>query len=251
MLALVGPASAATVSVNESNLGVDWFVDPDGTAGAGAFVNGPGTAPEGTGSFQLATSSGADKIGLYTGNQGGTFLSDISSLNYCTYRDPSSDVTGHLLPSIQIGVAGFSDGTPFATLVFEPVYQPGPSVVEGSWQCWNAFSGGDAIWWATKNIPGAPVAFNSFVPWSTIASNNPDAFISGVFGVKAGSGWNGVFLGNVDALEMNGTTYDFNPRPFTMDDCKDGGWQTFTDPVFKNQGDCVSYFASNGKTHGE
>ncbi len=38
--------------------------------------------------------------------------------------------------------------------------------------------------------------------------------------------------------------------PTSKDQCKDGGWQTFTDAqgntAFKNQGDCVSYVASNG-----
>lgn len=27
--------------------------------------------------------------------------------------------------------------------------------------------------------------------------------------------------------------------------CKNGGWQAYTDPTFRNQGDCVSYFQSN------
>jgi hypothetical protein len=31
------------------------------------------------------------------------------------------------------------------------------------------------------------------------------------------------------------------------DQCKNGGWQNFTSPSFKNQGDCVSYFANGGK----
>jgi hypothetical protein len=251
MLAAIGPASAATVSVNELNLGVDWIVDNQSSAGAGAFVSGPAGQPYGGGSFQLATNSDADRIGVYTGNQIGVPLNAISSLSYCTYRDASSTVAGHLLPSIQLEVGGFANGVTYATMVFEPVYQPGASFAVGSWQCWDAFKGGNAIWWATKGIPGAPNAFNSFVPWSDIVSNNPDAVIVGRFGTKAGGGWAGTFLGNVDGLEMNGTIYDFNPRPFTKEDCKNGGWQNFTDPVFKNQGDCVSYFASNGKTHGE
>jgi hypothetical protein len=29
--------------------------------------------------------------------------------------------------------------------------------------------------------------------------------------------------------------------PTSKDQCKNGGWQTFTSPKFKNQGDCVSY----------
>ena len=39
----------------------------------------------------------------------------------------------------------------------------------------------------------------------------------------------------------------------TQSDCKQGGWQTMIDGVgnhFKNQGDCVSYFATGGKNLG-
>jgi hypothetical protein len=35
--------------------------------------------------------------------------------------------------------------------------------------------------------------------------------------------------------------------PTTKDQCKDGGWKTFTSPAFKNQGDCVSFVATKGK----
>jgi hypothetical protein len=34
--------------------------------------------------------------------------------------------------------------------------------------------------------------------------------------------------------------------PTTKDDCKDGGWQSFFG-AFKNQGDCVSFVATDGK----
>jgi hypothetical protein len=39
----------------------------------------------------------------------------------------------------------------------------------------------------------------------------------------------------------------------TLSDCKEGGWQTMIDNAgnsFKNQGDCVSYFATKGKNLG-
>ena len=39
----------------------------------------------------------------------------------------------------------------------------------------------------------------------------------------------------------------------TKDECKDGGWQSMIDNAgnsFKNQGDCVSYFATKGKNLG-
>jgi hypothetical protein len=35
--------------------------------------------------------------------------------------------------------------------------------------------------------------------------------------------------------------------PKSKDQCKKGGWQKFTNPSFKNQGDCVSYVATHGK----
>lgn len=41
-----------------------------------------------------------------------------------------------------------------------------------------------------------------------------------------------------------------NVPPTSKDQCKDGGWMTFTNPSFKNQGDCVSYVATNGGNPG-
>jgi hypothetical protein len=47
----------------------------------------------------------------------------------------------------------------------------------------------------------------------------------------------------IDNTDVSGTSYDYE---FTSkSDCKDGGWKNFTFPPgpFKNQGQCVSYFA--------
>ena len=38
--------------------------------------------------------------------------------------------------------------------------------------------------------------------------------------------------------------------PTSKDECKNGGWQTFTDPSFKSEGDCVSFVATGGKKGG-
>jgi hypothetical protein len=48
-----------------------------------------------------------------------------------------------------------------------------------------------------------------------------------------------------DNVVINNTTYTFE----SADSCKNGGWQQFTSSPgpFKNQGDCVSYFATAGK----
>jgi glucuronoarabinoxylan endo-1,4-beta-xylanase len=33
------------------------------------------------------------------------------------------------------------------------------------------------------------------------------------------------------------------PAPTSKDECKQGGWATFNNPSFRNQGDCVSSVA--------
>jgi hypothetical protein len=40
------------------------------------------------------------------------------------------------------------------------------------------------------------------------------------------------------------------PSPTSKDQCKNNGWKTFNNPTYKNQGDCVSAVASNGKAKG-
>lgn len=55
-------------------------------------------------------------------------------------------------------------------------------------------------------------------------------------------------LGNgflVDGISLASST-PVGP-PTDKDQCKKGGWQTFDNPPFKNQGDCVSYVATGGK----
>jgi hypothetical protein len=37
--------------------------------------------------------------------------------------------------------------------------------------------------------------------------------------------------------------------PTSKDQCKNGGWKTFDNPTFKNQGECVSFVASHGRKH--
>jgi len=38
--------------------------------------------------------------------------------------------------------------------------------------------------------------------------------------------------------------------PTSVEQCRNDGWRTFTNPRFKNQGDCVSYVASQGRAGG-
>jgi hypothetical protein len=86
---------------------------------------------------------------------------------------------------------------------------------------------------------GAP-----FYTLSQIEAMCPEAIVVG-FGVNIGSN-NPSYDVETDLVSFNGTVYDFEldpvapTTPTTKDQCKDGGWMNFTNPTFKNQGQCVS-----------
>ena len=54
---------------------------------------------------------------------------------------------------------------------------------------------------------------------------------------------------DITNITVNGELQVPTPQA-AKDQCKNGGWQNFTSPSFKNQGDCVSYFATGGKNPG-
>lgn len=241
-VAFAGPAMAATtVAVNEASLGTSW----NNTSVAGGTI-AFGKDFAGVGALQLNTPDAAAKAELTTAAAGAP-LETLSNASYGTFRDATSTSNDVQTAAIKVVIDfnGAATGG-FNTIVFEPEYTYPGQVADGEWQTWAA--GGDAKWWATRPMPGVTLAFDSFVPLSTIIAANQDAVINAIT-VGTGSGNPGLLAG-VDFLTVGETTYDFGPRAFDKADCKDGGWATsFTADQFVNQGDCVSFFASNGKTH--
>ena len=70
----------------------------------------------------------------------------------------------------------------------------------------------------------------------------PDAKVT-AFGFSLGSGMKGD--GVLEAINFADTRYTFAEKVIlaSKDECKDGGWATSTHPTYRNQGECVSYFA--------
>lgn len=253
---IVGAAANTTIVVTADDVGVSWFPNDTRSGGSNAFVSGPATPPLGSGSLQMTTDSsiagsGQAKAQLFNYSYVGTALADIGALSYWDYRSSSSTNSLSQRVSINVEVDYVGDGSSFTTLVFEPVYQPGGAgaLLTDTWQSWDAIDDGAGIWWSTRAIPGV-CAFDCFVSWATILANNPNAKVSGGLGFNIGSGWVGAFSGNADALAVtvgaDTTTYDFElveliGPPVDKDECKDNGWQSFNNPAFKNQGDCIQY----------
>jgi hypothetical protein len=217
-------------------------------AGNGTFRTGPGAPPSGVGSFEMVTPTGNDKATLFNFDHIGTELADINKIGYATYRTTGASPNQVPAINIQVDVNGADPGG-FTTLVFEPVYNTGQGAIQdGVWQTWDAYQGGQAIWWSSNPIPSAPNR-DTFVSWNTIVAANPNAVIVGGFGVNQGSG-NPALTASSDILLIgsNGDciTYDFEPfRVATSkDDCKNGGYNNVKDAQgnsFKNQGQCIQY----------
>src|SRR3954451_16200699 len=144
-------------------------------AGTGAFEYGPAAPPLGAGSLGLVTPTGADKVTLFNYDHVGTKLADVTAIAYDTYRKDGSDQQVAAL-NIEVDANGSAPGG-FTTLVFEPVYNTDQgAVVSGQWHHWDAFNGGNAIWWSSNPIQSAPNR-DTFVSWNTIVGANPNAVI--------------------------------------------------------------------------
>ena len=142
--------------------------------------------------------------------------------------------SGTIPPGFQLVVDFDNNGTPDGILVGEPTYY-----------------GND--WWASN---GSAQFVKDGAPSHTGGSGStnhgtldqwraafPNAVVK-AFGFSLGSGVKGD--GVINAIDFAGTRYTFAADVVLTgkDDCKNGGWATSTMPVFKNQGDCVSYFST-------
>jgi hypothetical protein len=219
-LGIAGPVAAvSTVVVRPGDVGASW-VAGSRPGGSSAFVTGPATAPLGVGSLQFTTADVHASAELLNRAYIGTPLANFDAMSYAAYRSSGSTNpnTQAIALALEVDVNGPNTAGGFATLVFEPDYQAGGNAAmkTDTWQTWDAYQGGNAIWWATKDIPGAPVAFNTFVSWNTILAANPQATIAGGVGLFVGSGWDGQFTGYADALKIgvgeSSTIYDFEPK---------------------------------------
>ncbi|WP_210505556.1 hypothetical protein [Naasia sp. SYSU D00057] len=107
-------------------------------------------------------------------------------------------------------------------------------------------------WWladisaSTPDLSTAPGPAHGYKHAGDLASWTkafPDADVI-AFGFSLGSGVLGD--GVINSITLAGTTYTFGEHVVLAgkNECKAGGWANSTKPVFKNQGQCVSFFAT-------
>lgn len=239
------PALAATtVTVDQRDVGVDWFAEDVRGDGAYAFVDDHG-APAGLGDGALELTTGndnADKAQLVT-HQDVVPLADAGAVSYWTYQAPTHTGNAVGAPSFQLQVdldGTLGDGAGFTTLVYEPYWNG--SVAPATWQQWDVATG---RLWSSRTVGGLTAGAGGppFYTLADVVALNPDAVVVG-HGVNVGT-YNPGYVVAADGVTFGDTTYDFEPHVLTKEDCKKGGWATYwEDGTFRNQGDCVSHFAS-------
>ncbi len=175
----------------------------------------------GDGSLKQALTASADKSGVSFGFASGDLshlLSDISLISYEWFRDVSSTNPDGQHPSIKLFVDGDgSDATTNdrVTMIFEGAYNGRAVAPEGAWVTDDATT---ANFWvfhsASSGYPGAPGVVEvfdktlaewiaesvTFGAWTDPIGAN--AVVRGV-AVESGSGWNGVFTGYVDNVNVS------------------------------------------------
>jgi len=253
-LPLVVHADPTTVVVTPSNT-QGWSTADTRPGGAVNYVSdstAPGTPN--AGALQLTTDATTTAKAQYM-HETNTALSSVNELSYATKQNSASFAGGdasYQLATCLGGVVG-TTCTGFTTFVYEP-YENG-TVTPGVWQPWDVDAG--QVWSSRTYTDGAScnvTAGGGGAPFYSLAdlqTNCPSAVVVG-FGVNIGSN-NPSYNVEADLVNFNGTTYNFEPYAAVSnkDACKNDGWKTQVDANgngFKNQGACVSYVASGGKS---
>jgi len=171
-------------------------------------------------------STSTDKVAEYVATS--TPLKDAgdTALNYTA-------TSGTTPPGAQLQVDINGDGKADGILVGEKVYN-------GDW--WLSKSASAEFKAAAPLVGGGSGSdwHGTLAQWS---ASLPDAKVV-AFGFSLGSSVKGD--GVIDSITFAGTDHTF-AKDVTLtskNECKNGGWATSTKPVYRNQGDCVSSFAS-------
>lgn len=241
------PAFAATTTVVTPGNTQGWYSADTRAGGQINFVD-DATSHYPSGALQLVTDNTNEAKAQYLKNVN-TSLSNVTNLSYYTKY-----VAGPAIADSTFQVVVYLNGTSgFTTFVYEP-YWNGTVNMSGVWQNWNV-NASDAKLWSSKtvNIGGScsvvsGVGGPPFYSLDWIRTNCPDAIVLSV-GVGVGS-YNPNYNVETDGVVFNDTTYDFEASaplvsPTSKDECKHDGWETFNNPTFTNQGQCVSYVQSN------
>jgi hypothetical protein len=96
----------------------------------------------------------------------------------------------------------------------------------------------------TNLVDASQIGGSFYQPYADVQANFGTLAVTDIFLVTdAGYAFDGNQTIVFDNTNVNNVTYNYE-SPITIDQCKNGGWQTWTranGTTFKNQGDCIQY----------
>jgi hypothetical protein len=142
-------------------------------------------------------------------------IRSISTLSYWVYA--GEDVfTNHSLPTLSIEANPNANGATYTTLVYLPDGSAAPSAPSpravSTWQKYDTFAAGNK-WHSTADLDPNTTLCQVSNPCEfadLVAQLGPNACVS--FSLAITKGRDNEFTGAVDAVTVNGTTYDFEPE---------------------------------------
>lgn len=201
-----------------------WFFYNDETDvidnSLGSFVTGPDTAPEGSGSVQISV-FGTQRRNLATYQFGGTKLADITTLKFSTYN-PSVGNGGSTNRSGYLNFNVTFDGADTWQKRLAYVPSQNGTVVQDSWQSWDAINSGAAQWWwsgyAGNGNTWPDGNLSEYRTWSDLLSSFSNIAIrtnDSWFGIRVGEPYSDGYTENIDAFKFGTstetTTFNFEP----------------------------------------
>lgn len=164
--------------------------------------------------------------------QASTFYEELGNVNVVASPDGTLTVTSTVVAGTPIS-HGTTDGQGFTF----------PSPLPGCFETDQTDVGYDA------DNPGSTITTHLVGPVCS-SGNPPTVHGSGTFTITGGTGkYAGATGGGTVTYDGASSTTVLQgtivlPLPTSKDQCKDGGWQNYDG--FKNQGDCVSFVATDG-----
>lgn len=231
------------------------------------FVTGPSSPPAGFGSLRFINTAATDRYTIATNQFAGDSLSTLNTLSFDMYVPASSSggtsTTSYL--NLDIDFDSTKSGGYQGRLVYVP-----QGVTTNTWQTfsadsgllsWSGFANGkdknpgtaDDNKWPDGDTNPLRTLADIKTHFTNAAVWNEGGF-TGQLLIKSGHPGPIGLENNVDKVVVNDSIFDFEPDfvvATNKDDCKKGGYKLLsnaTGQAFKNQGACVSFVASEGRS---
>jgi hypothetical protein len=209
---LSGTAAAQTTTLTVTpSTPYGWSVVDQDAGHLGTAAISSANPRDGNGSLSIFLPSDAAKVYYGTAIQPNT-LESVSSIAFDWYRSSSSTVANHFAPAYHVSL--YSNGVWAGDLVWERIYNEGAvsgneAVPVDGWQTanivngqfWRSFGGPTGVDCAQQSSTNAAQKVGTISDWLTTCFAGQTVYVGGI-SVGGGSGWNGVFQGFVDNVEI-------------------------------------------------